>query len=215
LVEERPSSRKRNMRDIPDESTCRQLMDRYSMLPNIVEHSYRVCQVAAFLGRALSRSGDGPDLALIVASSLLHDITKTRSLKTSEDHAGTGGRLLEWLGYSQVAEVIRGHVRLEAGDKLDPLREVHIINYADKRVRHDKVVSLEERFVDLMERYGLTSERRLRLERMRKTALELERMIFRRIDTTPDVLEAFNDLSPFDLKTVPPQLSVGSGNHLH
>lgn len=201
------------MRNIPDESTCRQLIDRYSMLPNIVKHSYRVCQVAAFLGKALSREEGGPDLALIVASSLLHDITKTRSLKTREDHAGTGGSLLEALGYPQVAEVVRGHVRLTDGDHRGPLREVHIINYADKRVRHDAVVSLEDRFVDLMERYGQTPERRLRLEAMRETALELERKIFRRIGTTPDVLHAFNGLSPFDLKTVPPQLSGGSGNH--
>lgn len=201
------------MRNIPDESVCRQLMDRYSMLPNIVEHSYRVCQVAAFLGKALSRAEDGPDLALIVASSLLHDITKTRSLKTREDHAGTGGNLLEGLGYPQVAEVVRGHVRLAAANKLDPLREVHIINYADKRVRHDTVVSLRERFVDLMKRYGRTPGRRLRLEQMKQTALELEQNIFRRIDTTPDGLQAFNDLSPFDLKTLPPQLSGGLPHH--
>ena len=66
-------------------------MDRYSMLPNIVEHSYRVCQVASFLGKALSGPGKGLDPALIVASSLLHDITKTRSLKTKEQHAAREG----------------------------------------------------------------------------------------------------------------------------
>ena len=197
------------MNNIPDESTCRQLMDRYSMLPNIVEHSYRVCQVAAFLGKALSGQGNGLDPALIRASSLLHDITKTRSLKTKEKHAGTGGNLLRDLGYPQVAEVVRGHVQLSAGDDLETLREVHIINYADKRVRHDTVVSLEERFVDLVERYGRTPERRIRLEQMRRKALELEQHIFRRIDSTPDDLLAFNALSPFDLETLPTRLAVG------
>ena len=201
------------MKSIPDASTCRQLMDRYSMLPNIVEHSYRVCQLAAFLGKALSGPENGLDPALIVASSLLHDITKTRSLKTKEKHAGTGGRLLEDLGYPQVAEVIRGHVRLSAGDRLDPLREVHIINYADKRVRHDTVVSLEERFIDLMDRYGGTPERTVRLEQMRESALELDKNIFRRLDSTPDDLQAFNALSPFDLETIPPQLSGGLPHH--
>ncbi len=201
------------MKNIPDESTCRQLMDRYSMLPNIVEHSYRVCQVASFLGKALSGPENCLDPALIVASSLLHDITKTRSLKTKEMHAGTGGRLLEDLGYPQVAEVVRAHVRLSGGDTLDPLREVHIINYADKRVRHDTVVSLEERFIDLVERYGVTPERRVRIEQMREDTLELEGNIFRRIDSTPDDLEAFNALSPFDLETLPPQLDSGLQHH--
>jgi uncharacterized protein len=201
------------MKNIPDESACRQLMNRYAMLPNIVEHSYRVCQVAAFLGKALSRSEGCLNLALIAASSLLHDITKTQSLQTKEDHAGTGARLLEALGYPQVAEVVRGHVRLAEGETTHSLCEVHILNYADKRVRHDTVVSLDERFVDLVERYGQTPERRLRLEHMKQTALELEQDIFRRIDSRPDDLQAFNALSPFDLKTIPPQLS-GALAHL-
>jgi hypothetical protein len=213
LFQDRPSSGKRNMKNIPDEPTCRQLMDRYAMLPNIVGHSYRVCQVASFLGKALSGLEKGLDPALIVASSLLHDITKTRSLKTKEMHAGTGGRLLEDLGYPQVAEVVRVHVRLSEGDTLVPLREVHIINYADKRVRHDTVVSLEERFIDFMERYGVTPERRVQIEQMREATLELEGNIFGRIDSAPDDLQAFNALSPFDLETIPPQLSKSNGDH--
>ena len=136
---------------------------------------------------------------LIVAAALLHDITKTQSLKTKENHAETGANLLEEMGYPQVAEVVRGHVRLSAGTGLSPMREVHIVNYADKRVRHATVVSLEERFVDLVERYGQTQERRLRIEQMRKTTLELEQQMFRRMDTNPGVLQSFNDLSPFYL----------------
>ena len=201
------------MTNIPEESTCRGLMDRYSMLPNIVEHSYRVCQVASFLGKVLSGPEKGLDPGLIVASSLLHDITKTRSLKTKEMHADTGGRLLEDLGYPQVAEVVRAHVRFSDGDTLDPLREVHIVNYADKRVRHDTVVSLEERFIDFVERYGVTPERRVRIEQMREATLELEENIFRRIDSTPDDLQAFNALPPFDLETLPPQLDGGLLQH--
>ena len=94
-----------------------------------------------------------------------------------------------------------------------PPREVHIINYADKRVRHDTVVSLEERFIDLVERYGSSPERRVRIGQMREATLELEGNIFRRIDSTPDDLQAFNALAPFDLETIPPQLSGGSGYH--
>ncbi len=201
------------MKNVPDEPICRQLMDRYAMLPNIVEHSYRVCQLASFLGESLSRLTQGLDPALIRAASLLHDITKTRSLKTREDHAATGGRLLEDLGYPQVAEVVRGHVRLSAGNSLDPLREVHIVNYADKRVRHDTVVSLEERFIDLMNRYGKTPERRLLLEQMRETALDLEEKIFHRIGLTPEDLQAFNTLPAFELEALPRQLVAGLRHH--
>ncbi len=201
------------MNSIPDEVTCRRLMDRYAMLPNIVEHSYRVCQVAAFLGRALSRRQNGLDPALIVAASLLHDITKTRSLKTRENHAATGGELLEELGCPKVAEVVRGHVQVPEKEDLRTLSEVHIINYADKRVRHERVVSLEERFIDLMDRYGKTDEARDRLRRMRRKALEIEENIFHRIDAGPEDLKAFNALSPFDLDSVPSQLSESLSHH--
>jgi putative nucleotidyltransferase with HDIG domain len=205
-MKKRKASKEGSMNRIPDEAACRRLMNHYAMLPNIVEHSYRVCQVARFLATALSGPENGLNPALIVASSLLHDITKTRSLKTKEDHAGTGGKLLESLGYPKVAEVVRGHVKLASGDALDPLREVHIINYADKRVKHHTVVSLEERFTDLMARYGSTRERIRRLEQMRETGLDLERKIFHRIDASPADLHAFNDLPPFDLETIPIKL---------
>jgi putative nucleotidyltransferase with HDIG domain len=195
------------MNSIPDESTCRQLMERYGMLPNIVEHSYRVCQVATYLGKALSRSQEGLDPALIVAAALLHDITKTKSLTTKEDHAHTGASLLRELGCPEVAEVVRGHVHLAAGTELAALREVHIINYADRRVRHNTVVSQDARFVDLVERYGHTPERRLRLKRMKDTALKLEQNIFSRINAAPEDLQALNALSSFDLRTPPPKLT--------
>lgn len=194
------------MSSIPDEPACRQLMDRYAMLPNIVDHSYRVCQLAGFIGKALSRSEDRLNPSLIKAAALLHDITKTQSLKTRENHAETGANLLEGMGYPEVAEVIRSHVRLPADTRLSSIREIHIINYADKRVRHATVVSLEERFVDLVERYGQTQERRLRIEQMRRATLELEQQMFRRMDTNPSVLQAFNELSPFDLENLPPRL---------
>ena len=61
----------------------------------------------------------------------------------------------------------------------------------------------------MMERYGKTSERRIRLEQMRETALELEQKIFRRIEPTADDLQAFNSLPPFELETLPPQLAHG------
>ncbi len=197
------------MAEIPDEALCRRLMDRYAMLPNIVEHSFRVCQLACFLGRMLGAAGTRLDLRLIRASALLHDITKTRSLTTKENHAESGGRLLEELGYPEVAAVVRGHVRLADREDLLRLGEVHVVNYADKRVRHDQVVSLEERFEDLVMRYGLTPARRVRLRWMKEAALRLERRLFVPLPLVPEDLQAFNELSPFDLVRRPSGLEVG------
>ena len=50
---------------------------------------------------------------LIRAAALLHDITKTRSFVTSENHALTGGQFLSDLGYPEVGDLVRQHVRLD------------------------------------------------------------------------------------------------------
>jgi hypothetical protein len=81
------------------------------------------------------------------------------------------------------------------------------VNYADKRVRHTSVVSLEERFQDLALRYGLSSASLERLQKLKDDMYRLETRIFRRLSIEPGDLEGFNTLSVFDLKTVPAGLN--------
>lgn len=195
------------MKRVPDEAGCRVLMERYAMLPNIVEHSYRVCQIATFLGRAVNRSGGDLDPGLLAASSLLHDITKTRSLQTRENHAETARDLILDLGYPEVAEIVGRHIRVEPWELAEPLSNALVVNYADKRVRHTRVVSLGERFEDLAVRYGVTAASRERLEKLREGVFLLERRIFERLRISPGDLDAFNDLPVFDLVSVPSGLN--------
>ncbi len=194
------------MTAIPDEKSCRELMTRYSMLPNIVEHSYRVCQVASFLGERLNRNGGPFSPELITAASLLHDITKTRSLRTRENHAETARDLLLDLGWPAVAEIVGRHIRVEAEESRLPLSDAHIVNYADKRVRHTCVVSLQERFEDLEVRYGVSAGSRDRIEQLKQGVCGLETRIFAHLHCEPEALESFNALPVFDLESVPEPL---------
>ena len=143
---------KRTENSIPAREQCLQLMDDQGMLPNIKAHSLAVCSYALRLARAANACGCNFDLAAIEAAALLHDITKTRSLETGENHALTGANLLRELGFEPIAGMVAGHVTpRENGDQLSA---EELISYADKRVLHDKVVSLAERFGYLYERYG-------------------------------------------------------------
>lgn len=45
--------------------------------------------------------------------SLLHDITKTRSLITNEPHDVTGGELIRKLGYPKVAPAAEQHLEIK------------------------------------------------------------------------------------------------------
>jgi len=174
---------------IPTREECLMLMERYGMLDNIVEHSLKVAKVALFLSSELNRSGQRIDLRLVEASSLLHDITKTICLRTKEDHTSTGYHLLKGMGYERVGQVVGQHVWLEKKGDSSSVSEEEVVNYADKRVRHDEIVSLDERFNDLKKRYGRNEESIAYLERMEKTILEVETKIFLILKIHPDDVE--------------------------
>ncbi len=165
-------------------------MHQHGMLEHITRHCMVVAKVALFLSGQLNRRGQGIDLSLVEAASLLHDLTKTESLKTKEDHAKTASECLKRLGYERVGEIVAEHVVL-AGEK-DPCRvsEEEIVNYADKRVQHDHVVSLRERFRDLKDRYG-KSERSLGLmEMLEQATSKVENKIFSHLEISPEYLQS-------------------------
>jgi uncharacterized protein len=165
-------------------------MEAHGMLPNIREHSFRVMEVAVFLGQALAEAGFDLFLPLVTAGALLHDLGKTPCLETLNNHAELGAGILEALGYPHVAQVVREHIHLHH-DIADtrPLREAELVNYADKRVLHETVVTLEERFADLKVRYGRTPEALARIQVTEVRARVLEDKIFAPLQLSPlDVL---------------------------
>jgi len=174
---------------IPNREECLRLMTQCRMLGNIMEHSLVVARVARFLSEALREKGQEIDVGLVEAASLLHDITKTECLVTREDHAETGFRFLSSMGYERVGVVVAHHVKLPSGGDPARVTDTEIVNYADKRVRHNRIVSLEERFVDLKARYGTEQKAIEYLEAMRKRTLEVERKIFSILLADPGILE--------------------------
>ena len=202
--------------NIPSEKECYRMMSEMAMLDNIVAHSIRVCQVATLLAENLNSNGSDLDPGLIRAASLLHDITKTRSLKTTEDHARTGDRHLRKLGYPEVAAIVGQHVRLVEFDAERKPTEAEVVNYADKRVLHDKVVSLEERIAYIMKRYRCSGELGdYRLNKMGQASQAIENKLFRSMPFSADELEAH--LSPEDFENVMAgfQQTVRDSSSLH
>jgi uncharacterized protein len=171
---------------IPSHQQCLELMEAHAMLPNIREHSFRVMQVACFLGEALTEAGLDLHLPLLTTGALLHDLAKTPCLGTLKNHAELGAAILEALGYPHVAQVVREHVHLDP-NILDPrpFREAEIVNYADKRVLHDAVVTLEARFADLKVRYGRTPEALARIQATQARSLILEEKLFAPLRLSP------------------------------
>ena len=156
------------------------------MMEHIVAHSLQVCRVALFLADRLDLPGLNREL--IQAAALLHDITKTRSFRTQEAHAETGAHLLAGLGYPEVGHIVGQHVRLNRYVAESVPTEAEIVNYADKRVLHDRIVSLGERMGYILERYGQEPDRKRHILLLWEKTRELEGRLFSRLPFGPDDL---------------------------
>jgi uncharacterized protein len=182
---------------IPTRQQCLSFLTSSQMPAHIQEHSHKVAEIAVGLGRYLNRLGAGLALSLVDAGGLLHDIAKMRCLRTGGNHGVVGGQMVRQLGYPQVARIVEDHVSIEATDLQFPVTESLLVNYADKRVKHTEVVSLGERFGDLVERYGVTNERKARLTHVLSLFMRLEDKIFDGLEIRPnDILTWANGMAP-------------------
>lgn len=180
---------------VPDLDTCLRLLSRYDVPDNIRMHCGRVAQVALALASCLNTRGAAINVRLVVSSALLHDIMKWQSISRGGDHAVMGYELLAGLGYPEVADLVRQHVYLD-DPKAASIGEAQILNYADKRVLHSRVVSLDERMDDLLVRYGKTREIRARIRQGFKVAREIENRISTLAGCEPGRLIRLNMLEP-------------------
>lgn len=167
---------------------CLELLKTVRVPPHIVAHSTEVARCAVALARNLNGTGRRLNEGLLWAGGLLHDIAKEISLKTGENHARLGAALLEQWGFGAVAPIVRDHIELDPSMLEEPLSESVVVNYADKRVKHDEIVTLDVRFADLVARYGKTPEKKAFLERRWALYKILERKLFAHTGIRPDRL---------------------------
>ena len=87
--------------------------------------------------------------------------------------------------------IVAQHVFL-GGPKDRPVAEEHVVFYADKRVMHDQIVSLESRFIYLNETYGKTTEALDRLSFMKQETIDIESAIFEILKFGPEEISDLN-----------------------
>lgn len=174
------------MNPIPDRDECLRRMNEMQMPEHIRRHSHLVAAIAVYLGKLLDQNGTRLDLCLVEAGALLHDIGKSRALATGQRHEELGAEIVQRWGYHPIAPIVREHVHLEREELHGPITESLLVNYADKRVKHDEIVSLEERFRDLVNRYGRTPKHIEFLEKKYHLFNQLERKIFEHLPIHPE-----------------------------
>ena len=137
---------------IPTKEECLKILKDSNVPDNVIAHSKAVCNVALKIADLLEKRGINVNKDLVAAGALLHDIKKINS----NDHVIEGADFVKALGFPEVALVIRKHglTHLQNDDFFPKSWEEKIVFYADKRAKNDKIVSVEERFEYIKERYN-------------------------------------------------------------
>jgi uncharacterized protein len=174
---------------IPSVKTCFQLMDKYSMLENIRAHSIVVARIACLIAAGLRDSGLAISVEKTTAGALLHDIGKTASFSSGRDHSEIGSQICMESHADEIAEIVAEHVTLKSYNPNGRFSEKEIVYYADKRVNHDTIVSLEQRLAYILDRYGRNQDViALRIRVNFETCKEVEAKLLGRLNIRPDAL---------------------------
>ncbi|MBN1572283.1 MAG: HDIG domain-containing protein [Deltaproteobacteria bacterium] len=185
---------------IPKRDECLKILREHDVPEHIISHSLTVERVALFIAEevnaALDKEDSRLDNDLISAGALLHDIAKVKAMETGEHHGMLGGKMVREIGFPEVADLVEQHIRLRSYDKNGRISEAEVINYADKRVTHDDVVTLSHRFSDIRRRYGKNSDEIFdRIDKTMELTLIIERKIFDVIPIDPDDLVKMLELT--------------------
>lgn len=165
---------------VPDDEGCFALWDRYGMLPNIRRHSELVARIAMLLAVRSVERGFATDVRAVRSSALLHDIAKTFCIRNGGSHSQLGA---SWTvadtGSHALAQGVMLHVywpwQVPAGALIVSLP--FLVMYADKRVRHDTCVTIDERYEDLLDRYGHDASSRSAIREAHAQGRQIERAL--------------------------------------
>ena len=169
---------------VPNEEECLALWDKYAMPDHIRAHSRVVAAFAAALAVKAEEQGADVHVPSVLASGLLHDLGKFYTIKNGGSHGQIGGA---WVKNETrnpyIAQGVLQHTRWmwQVDEAVDPWLLSYFIIYADKRVMHDTVVAPEERYKDLVERYGHTENAKQRIASSHQQGLEIEAALSRRL----------------------------------
>ncbi|MEK7529044.1 MAG: tRNA (adenosine(37)-N6)-threonylcarbamoyltransferase complex ATPase subunit type 1 TsaE [Patescibacteria group bacterium] len=190
---------------IPGMTEIRTLFRRYHTPEHVKQHCAAVAKLATHIARCMSRQGTPVNIQLVRAAALLHDVVRVVDFRTfSKEKFEKTPKYADWIfwtrlrkkyqglhhadvahlllskKYPELATIIQKHKYVQLKKGFESWEE-KIVFYADKRVKHDNIVSLKERIRDGRIRnaphmIGSQSEKNLDLK-----AQKLEREIMARL----------------------------------
>lgn len=170
-------------RHLPTPAECEAILSTRPIADPLRRHGRSVAAVARTIATRLSERGVRIDRQLVIAASLLHDIAKGEP-----GHAEVGASIVASLGYPAVADIIRQHLAMTF-DGTTP-NEAAVVFLADKLVRMDRRVTIEERYKPSFERFKDQPEALQGAQRRYETACEILRLVERKARAPMSVILA-------------------------
>ena len=136
---------------VPTKEECLNILKDNSVPDNIIAHLKAVCDFSLKICDLLEKKGISVNKDLVAAGALLHDLKKL----SPNDHIIEGFEYVKSIGFPEAAEIIKKHglAHLDNPDFVPSTWEEKIVFYADKRVKNDRIVSVDERFAYIKQRY--------------------------------------------------------------
>ncbi|MGB4439430.1 MAG: HD domain-containing protein, partial [Sedimentibacter sp.] len=158
-------------RQCPSLELCLKIQDYFHMSYEVKAHSNKVASIAIDISSLLFLKGVKLNINIILAACMLHDIEKGKP-----DHTKVGAKTLYDMGYEKVSQIVKEHMELENISKIPQEKEVVFL--ADKMVKGEKLMTIDERFAAKEELYKNDSVSLQSVKLKKKQALELYNYIF-------------------------------------
>ena len=157
--------------DIPTDRECDTMFEIAGTASNIRLHCRKVAVVAVAMARALVAAGRRVDMEAVRSAATLHDIAKQYG-----DHDAIGAQMLHSFGFRRIADIIAVHTDL-GWDEATASLESKIVYLADKFVRNEEIVSIEERYHSAARKYGFSMGAVSWIQAGKQQALEVKRQM--------------------------------------
>lgn len=122
------------------QSEIQDLYVKWHTPDKVKAHCKAVSDVGVKMAEELNKHGYNLDIELIKGSGLVHDVARIY-----EKHELIGFDILSEMGYEDEANIVKVHMRYPKYNEIQNLNECDIICLADRVVKENKYVGLDER----------------------------------------------------------------------
>jgi putative nucleotidyltransferase with HDIG domain len=192
-----------------NKSEIEELYKEFHTPHHVRAHCLKVAMVGEFIAKELNKVGVDVDAQQAWAAGMIHDFVRVvdfselpEDLGTKEDqlvwgklrgeykgrhHADVGAEILKEKGFKALGDTVSRHQTAFIGTEKGPTDwPSMLLYYADKRVSHDKIVSLTDRLDEAWERHFNNRNKTEDEETVMLAIYALEKEIFKPLNITPD-----------------------------